>query len=275
MQQGEEHGGVGLRPYRYPLGGARAGHRQVGLELHPRDAPGPGLGVAVNAGDAAGGVAVVTEGQHEIASRGVRGDGEGAVPELAVEMLGVVALHALTAADPLIHGSPGGEERREGPEVGGRDAAGAERGRQPRISRLVGEPLGPDGHEPIREHVERLVPRHGRPARIFVPALAGVGPPHRALDTCGVVELLDQAVGSDTDLAARRMYVGEISVGLDADGHAVLDEHLQQIGTRDTLVAVHGDFLDGAQGRHLSARPRLWRRASCARAPRRTRRSGS
>jgi hypothetical protein len=56
--------------------------------------------------------------------------GEGAVPELTVEMLGVVALHPLAGADALVDRAPGRQERRERPEVGGRDPARAERDRR-------------------------------------------------------------------------------------------------------------------------------------------------
>ena len=243
MQQREEHRRVGLRPDRHPLGRPGAGHGQVRLELHPVEAARPRLGVAEHAGDPAGGVAVVAEGQDEVAAWHVGRHREGAVPELAVEVLGVVALDALAAADALVHRAPRREERGEGAEVGRGDAARAEGHRQPRVAGLVDEPLRAERIEPGRQDAERVLPGDGLPARILIAPLARVGAPHRRLDARRVVELLDQGRRRARTPSARRVDVGHLGVGLDADGHAVLDHDLEQVGPRHALVAVHRDLL--------------------------------
>ena len=265
VEQGEEHGRVRLRADRHPLGRPGARHGQMGLELDPVEAAGPRLGVPEHAGDPAGRVTVVAEGQDEVTARQIRRHRERTVPELAVEVLGVIALDALAAADALIHRPPGGQEGGEGAEVGGGDAARAQGHRQPRIAGLVHEPLGAEGIEPGRQGAERLLPGDGLPAGILITALARVGAPHRRLDARGVVELLDQCVGAHAHGSAGRVDVGHLVVGLDADGHAVLDHDPEQVRSRDALVAVHRDLLQPAVGGHAT-------RASHIRSPRLRRR---
>ena len=164
--------------------------------------------------------------------RHVRRDGERAVPELAVEVLGVHALHALPAADALVERpAPRREERREAAEVGGRGAAGTEGDGQPRVAVLVHEAALADGPELAGQGVERLVPRDRLPARVLVLALARVGPLHRTLHAVRVVELLHEAVRAHARPAAGGM-LGDAEVGLDLDGHAVLDDNVEERRSR-------------------------------------------
>src|SRR5207247_2829133 len=83
-------------------------------------------------------------------------------------------------------------------------------------------------------------------ARVFAARFLRICSAKRRLDARGVVDLLNEAVGADADLAARRVGVGHVAVGLDADGHAVANHDLEQAGTRHALVAIGRDPLDGA-----------------------------
>src|SRR5512132_3472466 len=124
------------------------------FELHPADAPRARLGVTEHTGHSARGIAVVAERQHEVATRDVRRHRERAVPELAVQVLGVMTLDPLTASDALVDRTPRGEECGEGAEVGRRDTARPESRGEPRIPRLVDEALGPDPVETGRQDAE-------------------------------------------------------------------------------------------------------------------------
>src|SRR5574341_2200306 len=121
------------------------------------------------------------------------------------------------------------------------DAARAEGDREPRVAARVDEARGSDAVELAREEAEGLVPRDGLPAWVFTARLLRIGPAERRLDARGIVDLLDEAVGADADLAARRMRVGHIAVWLDADSHPVANHALEQIGPRHALVAVGRD----------------------------------
>jgi hypothetical protein len=253
VQHREQHRGIGLRHDRDPPAGGGGGHRHVGLELDPLSPPPPRLRVTPDADDPAADVAVVPEGQDVARVRHVGGHRERAMPELAVEVLRVRALHPLPAADPLIQGSPREEERREGPEVRRRDPAGADGDGQPGIAVVVHQPLRADGLELPGEEVQRLVPADLDPSRILVLALPGIGALHRRLDPVGVVELLDQAVRPHARAPARRVLFLEVEVRLDLDGDAVLHHDVQEVGAGHALVAVR---------RHL---PRLRHAASSTR----------
>ena len=48
------------------------------------------------------------------------------------------------------------------------------------------------------------------------------------------------------------MLAGDIVIAMNADSHAVLDLYIQQIGSRDALIAVHGNNLTVLDpGRHF------------------------
>src|SRR5208282_6873116 len=96
---------------------------------------------------------------EQIPARGRVGrDGEGAVPELAVEMLRVVALHTLAAAKAHVDGAPGREIRGKGAHIGLRRAAAAEACRDFRVARRVEEAASANGVELLGHEVERLLP---------------------------------------------------------------------------------------------------------------------
>jgi hypothetical protein len=82
--------------------------------------------MTLDAAHATGGLDVVAEREHVLGVRRVRCDRERAVPELAVEVLGVVALDALAAAEAEVDRPDRGEERRQRAHVVGRRAAAAE-----------------------------------------------------------------------------------------------------------------------------------------------------
>src|SRR5690606_25358271 len=152
--------------------------------------------------------------------------------------LGVIALDALARAIALVDRAPGGHERREGAHVLHRRAAAAGRDREARKARLVPESARADVAQLGADDVERLVPRDRHEARILVPALLRVGALHRLLDAVGIVGLLDQAVGLDAHAPAARMLAANVVVALDAQGDAILDLDLHQVGSGHALVAV-------------------------------------
>src|SRR5207237_672177 len=185
------------------------------------------------------------------------------MPELAVEVLGVHALHPLPAADALIERpAPRGEKGREAAEVRGRGAAGAEGDGQPRVAVLVHEAVVADRAQLVGQRVERLVPGDRRPARVLVLALAWVGPLHRTLHAVGVVELLHEAVGTHAGTAAGGM-LGDAEVRLDLDGHAVLDDDVQEVGTGHALVAVGWDLARAGGGSHAGSSARIILTVTC------------
>ena len=103
----------------------------------------PGVGLAPYPGHPGGGLRVVAATDDVAAARGVGSDDERAVPQLAVEVLAVIALDALPRPEPLVDGAPGGQEGGQGPHVlggGGGGAAPAEAHREPRETRLVHQP---------------------------------------------------------------------------------------------------------------------------------------
>ena len=138
-----EERGIGLGLDRHPLGGAGAGDRQVRLDLHALHAADARLGMAPDADHAARGLGVGAAGNHVLAERRVGRHGEGAVPEFAVQVLRMRALHALPRAEAHVDRAPGAEERREGAHVGLRRAAAAEARGDARIAGLVEQVLLP------------------------------------------------------------------------------------------------------------------------------------
>ena len=159
VDQRIEKGRVGLGLDRHPLRRAGAGDRQVRLDLHALHAAHARLGVAPHAHHAAGGLDVGAAGDQVVAQRRVGRDDEGAMPELAVQVLGVVALDALPRAEAHVHRPPRAEERREGAHVRLRRAAAAEARGHARVAGFVGDAALAHGLELGRDEVHRLVPR--------------------------------------------------------------------------------------------------------------------
>ena len=137
MDQGEQEGRIGLRPNRHPLGRTGAGGRQVRFDLDALVAAHTGIRVADYGAGAAGDIDIGADGDVVAAVRRVGGDGEAAMPELAIEVLGMHALDALAGTEAEIHLAPGGEESRESAHVVGRRAAMAEADGDARQAGLV------------------------------------------------------------------------------------------------------------------------------------------
>ena len=244
VDQGEQEGGVGLRLDRHPLGRGRRRDRHVRLDMDALGAARPGVGLAPDADHAGLGFGVRPAVQDEVHIGRIRCHDEGAVPQFAVEMLGVVALHALAGAETLVDRPPGRHEGRESAHILHRRAAAAGRGREARMAVLVDQPLGPHLAELLADDAEGLLPGDRHEARIFVPPLVRVGPLHRLLDPVRIVGLLDQAERLDADPAAAGMLLRDVEIGFQPFRHAVAHGHLRKIGAGDALIAVEGNFLD-------------------------------
>ena len=240
----EQEGRVGLGLDRHPFGGRRRRDRHVRLDVDALGAAGPRIRLAPNADHARLCLGVGAAVQDEIHVGRVRRDDEGAVPELAVEMLRVVTLDALPGAEPLVDRAPGAHEGGEGAHILDRRAAAARGGGEARVAVLVDQPLGAHLPELLADDLEGLLPGDRLESWILVAALLRVGPLHRLLDAVRVVGLLDQAEGLDADAAAAGVLLGDVEVGLHPLGNAVADRHLGEIRPRHTLVAVERDFLD-------------------------------
>src|SRR5262245_4754247 len=135
------------------------------------------------------------------------------MPQLAVKVLGVIALDALPAAEAPVDRAPGGEEGRQRSHVGGRRSAAAEARRQPWITGGIEQPLRAGGVQALRDQVKRLVPRDRNETRVLAPPLARIGALHRPQYAVRVVELLHQPECLDAGLAARRMDLGGVEIG--------------------------------------------------------------
>ena len=243
VDHGEEEGRVRLGLDGQPLVRKRRRDGHVRLHLHPVEPPVLGFGMAPDPGHAGRRQAVVAEGEHVFAQGGVRHHDEGPVPELAVEMLRVVALDPLPGADGLVQRAPGRHEGREGAQETRRHAPLSQGQRQPGVVRLVHQPLLADSAQLFGHHFDGFVPGDFHPARVLVLALLWVGALERGLDAVGVVHLLDQAVGLHADAALGGVFLVKIKVGHDALGDAVLHFHLDQVRPRHALRAVDRDSL--------------------------------
>ena len=245
MDQGEHESRVGLRPDRHPLRGTGPRHRQVRLDLHPLVAARARLGMPRHGAGTAGGFDIRAQRNHIARRRRIAGNRKGTVPELAVEMLGMYALDALSGTETVVDRSPGGEEGRKGAHVHGRRAAMAERGRQARDSGFIEHALGTRGLQLVGQHVQCLVPGNRHEAGILVAPLLRIGPLHRRQDPIRVVGLLHQAVGLDANPALGRMHVLRREIRFHLGRHAIdhLDGH--EIGTGNAVVAIGRDVLDG------------------------------
>src|SRR5215472_1813895 len=90
----EQEGGIGLGLDRDPLRRASSRNGEMRLDLHALHAALARVGVALDTAHATRRLDVGAKGDEIVAQRRIRGDGEGAVPELSIEMLGVVTLDA-------------------------------------------------------------------------------------------------------------------------------------------------------------------------------------
>ena len=244
VDQRKQEGGVGLWLDRYPFGRGRRRDRHMRLDMDALGAPRAGVGLAPDADHAGLRLGIRAAVQDEVHIGRIRRHDEGAVPQLAVKMFGVVALNALAGAEALVDRPPGRHEGRECAHILHRRAAAAGRCRQPRMAVFVDQPLGAHLAELLADDPERLFPGDRHEARILVPPFVRVGPLHRLLDPVGVVGLLDQAEGLDADPAAARMLFHDVEIGFQPFRHAVADGHFRQIRPRYALVAVEGNLLD-------------------------------
>ena len=138
--EGVEERGIGLRLDRHPLAEQAPVTDRCGstcTRFMPRRARSRGA----RPGHPARGLDVRPAGDQVVGERRVGRDGEAAVPQLAVEVLGVVALHSLARAEAHVHRTPRGEESGEAPHVELRRAAAAEARRDARIAGLVEQGL--------------------------------------------------------------------------------------------------------------------------------------
>ena len=242
MDQGEHEGRVGLRFDRHPLGGGGTGLGEMGLHLNPLGPAIAGIGVTLDAADAAGGLDIHAEGDDVITFRGIRRDDEGAVPQLAVEMLGVVALDPLAAAESHVDRGDRTEEGGEGAHVIGGGAAAAETGGNLGVAGLVGLALDLDLFHLVGDGVQRLVPADGDEFRILVTPFLRIGPFHRSEDAMGIVDLLNQSERLDAHLAAGRGHLRRAEIGLHFGGNTVFDPDVEQVRAGDALVTVGRDL---------------------------------
>ncbi|MPN44392.1 hypothetical protein SDC9_191957 [bioreactor metagenome] len=103
---------------------------------------------------------------------------------------------------------------------------------------LIDQAFGANGVESAGNGVQCLFPFDFDPAWILVAPLLRIGPLQWLEQAVGVVDLLHQAVGLDTDLAIGRMQAASIKVGGDRGGDAVLDLDGQHVGAIDALITV-------------------------------------
>ena len=223
VNHGEQECGIRLRPDRYPFGRTSAGNGKVGFDLNPFESAHARIRVAPHAGNPAGRFDIASERDHVACSGRVRRDDEGTVPQFAVEMFGVIALHALSAADSEIDRAPGREKRRQGSHIALRRSAAAETGRDARITGIVDKTARADVQKSRTYFVECLVPGNRNERGVLVPAFLGVRPAHRSQDAVRIVGFLNQSVGLNADAAAAGMNILGGEIRFDLARHAILD----------------------------------------------------
>ena len=87
------------------------------------------------------------------------------MPEFAVEMLRVITLDALPAAEAHVHRPPGSEEGGQCSHVGSWGAAAAEAHGQPRIPGFIEQSAGARNaptYDPIQDMLERAQPNNNK-----------------------------------------------------------------------------------------------------------------
>src|SRR5664279_13801 len=199
------------------------------------------------AGDGAGSPGHLDIGaeRNDVARVGrVSGDGEGAMPEFAVEMFGVDAFDALTRAETVVDRPPGREKSRERAHVVRGGTAVAEADCKARQTGLVDLTFGADAFQSRGHDTQRLVPGDRRETRILVAPLLRVGALHRRENSVRIIGLLNQAIGLDADPAVRRMHIPCIEIRFDFGGDAVLYFHFHEVGARHAIVAESRHALD-------------------------------
>jgi hypothetical protein len=267
MDQCKKESSVGLRLDRHPLRRARAGDRKVRLHLHTLHASGTRVGVAPDTDDSSRRLDIRAARDQIVAERRIGRDRERPVPQLAVQVLRVIALDALPRAETHVDRPPSREKRREGAHVGLRRAAAAEARSHARITRFVGKALGTQRIQARGDQLECLVPGDGHETRILVAPLLRIAALHRRQHAVRVVRLLHQAERFHAHLAAAGMHARRAEIRLDLGGHAVDDLDGEQIGPGNALVAVRWHAPD-AVGRLVHASPAFFalaaRRASVA-----------
>src|SRR5271169_5600843 len=241
VDYGEQESDVGLWLDRDPFGRGAACNGEMRLDLHPLHAAVTRIGVALNAANAARRLDIGAEREHVLAQRRVWRDRESAVPQFAVEMLRMRALHALAGAKAHVDRAPGTQKRRQRSHVGRRRSTTAEARCNARIAGFVGQAGRARGIELFRHHVERLIPRDRHEARILTAPLLRVGAFHRRQYTVGRIGLLHQAERLDAHLAPCRVDRRRIEVRGDLGGDIVLDTNLHKVWASDALVAVCRD----------------------------------
>ncbi len=237
VDQREQEGRIGLRADRHPFGRAGAGDGKVRLDMHALVAAHARIGVAGDGAGPAGHLDIGAE-RDDVARVGrIGGDGEGAVPEFAVEMFGMGAFDALPRAETVVDRPPRREKGRERAHVVGGRAAVAEADGEARQTGLVDLTFGVDAFQPRGHDVQRLVPGDRREAWILVAPLLRVGALHRRENSVRIVGLLHETIGFDADPAVRRMHILRVEIRFDFGGDAVFHLHFHEVGTGHAIVA--------------------------------------
>src|SRR6516162_7098877 len=132
------------------------------------------IGMPLHAANPAGRFDISAERNEVLAQRRICRNGEGAMPEFAVKVFGVIAFNPLTGAEAHVDRTPGREEGGQRAHIGGWRAAAAKARRDPRIAGLVELTRGPGVVELGSDQIERLIPRDPSKARIFAASKLGL-----------------------------------------------------------------------------------------------------
>src|SRR5690606_22201662 len=125
------------------------------------------IGVTLDSAHPAGGFHVRTERDQIFAQGRIGRDGERTVPELAIEMLGVITLDALAAAEAHVDRSPCREEGGQRAHICGRRPAPAKARCHTRIAGFVEQAALACGIQLLCDECERLLPRDPDESRVF------------------------------------------------------------------------------------------------------------
>ena len=130
----------------------------MGFHLHPLHTAYARFGVTRNADNAAGRFHIGAAGDQVVGHRRIRRYREAPVPELAVQMLRVVALHTLAGTKPEVHRTPGRKKGRHRTHIGLWCTAAAQAHGHARVARRVGHALGAHALQAFGNQIKRLVP---------------------------------------------------------------------------------------------------------------------